>query len=213
MGAESSSPVNTTATTPQLSTTGCGAGSSLAVSQTAWTPQLRTTEQHNHGKAKQKRKWARQSIHMVTIRIGDDAATNCVCSFSLGCYKTANNCCHHLKQNIMKNNWTPGNNERKGEEGLGDRRYKEKKNWQLTHPACIQGHTSSSHQRILMVQTNYESLNHATAKTHRPHTTMRPFTKLSPPPQTSQLAAHCNNCDIWDPRQRRPQRGRFMELQ
>uniref|UniRef100_A0A8R1EDQ9 Uncharacterized protein n=1 Tax=Caenorhabditis japonica TaxID=281687 RepID=A0A8R1EDQ9_CAEJA len=40
------------------------------------------------------------------------------------------------------------------------------------------GHTSSSHQRILMVQTNDESL---TAKTHRPHTTMRPFTKLSPP--------------------------------
>uniref|UniRef100_A0A8R1EJR9 Uncharacterized protein n=1 Tax=Caenorhabditis japonica TaxID=281687 RepID=A0A8R1EJR9_CAEJA len=78
-------------------------------------------------KAKQKHKWARQWIHMVTIRIGDDAATNCVCSFSLGFYKTANNFCHHLKQNIMINNWTPGNNERKGEEGLGDRRYKEKK--------------------------------------------------------------------------------------
>uniref|UniRef100_A0A8R1E498 Uncharacterized protein n=1 Tax=Caenorhabditis japonica TaxID=281687 RepID=A0A8R1E498_CAEJA len=61
-------------------------------------------------KAKQKHKWARQWIHMVTIRIGDDAATNCVCSFSLGCYKTANNCCHHLKQNIMKNNWTLGSN-------------------------------------------------------------------------------------------------------
>uniref|UniRef100_A0A8R1E3J0 Uncharacterized protein n=1 Tax=Caenorhabditis japonica TaxID=281687 RepID=A0A8R1E3J0_CAEJA len=58
---------------------------------------------------------------------------------------------------------------------------KRRKNWQLTQPACIHGHTSSSHQRILMVQTNDESLNHATAKTHRLHTTMRLFTKLSPP--------------------------------
>uniref|UniRef100_A0A2Q4T0T3 Uncharacterized protein n=1 Tax=Caenorhabditis japonica TaxID=281687 RepID=A0A2Q4T0T3_CAEJA len=48
LGGESSSPVKTTATMPQLSTTGFGAGSSLAVSKTAWTPQLRTTMQHIH---------------------------------------------------------------------------------------------------------------------------------------------------------------------
>uniref|UniRef100_A0A8R1EHC9 Uncharacterized protein n=1 Tax=Caenorhabditis japonica TaxID=281687 RepID=A0A8R1EHC9_CAEJA len=52
LGAESSLPLNTTATTPQLSTTASGAGSSLAVSKTAWTPQLRTTEQHNHYQSK-----------------------------------------------------------------------------------------------------------------------------------------------------------------
>uniref|UniRef100_A0A8R1I391 Uncharacterized protein n=1 Tax=Caenorhabditis japonica TaxID=281687 RepID=A0A8R1I391_CAEJA len=52
LGAESSLPLNTTATTPQLSTTGSGAGSSLAVSQTAWTPQLRTTERHNNCQGK-----------------------------------------------------------------------------------------------------------------------------------------------------------------
>uniref|UniRef100_A0A8R1IUE2 Uncharacterized protein n=1 Tax=Caenorhabditis japonica TaxID=281687 RepID=A0A8R1IUE2_CAEJA len=109
------------------------------------------------------------------------SANKCDSSPSLELFNVANNRVHQLNWNLMINNWTPGNNERKGEEGLGDRRYKEKKNWQLTHPACIQGHTSSSHQRILMVPTNDESLNHATAKTHHPHTTMRSFTKLSPP--------------------------------
>uniref|UniRef100_A0A8R1EMJ7 Uncharacterized protein n=1 Tax=Caenorhabditis japonica TaxID=281687 RepID=A0A8R1EMJ7_CAEJA len=38
-------------------------------------------------KAKQKPKWARQWIHMVTILIGDDAATNCVCSL-IGMFAT-----------------------------------------------------------------------------------------------------------------------------